>query len=301
MPIEQDNYKEDNEKVYNLLKLIKLLLERNKTIKLMAMSLEVSEKTVYRYKKTLERLGYAIDKRDKFFFIVAPNQGKYALDDLDAQYLIKILSPLNKDSNAQTILNKLQQDHFLPIPETINITQTAIKTSTLINAIDEKKCIVLKKYHSSSSGTTTDRTVFPLNINNSGQLEAVELKTNISKCFKVQRIGDVLPYKGKAIPPPNTKEMITIDAFGMSGTKRVKVAINMTERAKNLLTEEFRNTINDCVPNKDSKFKHRYVTLVSSLEGIGRFILGLPGEIQVDEPAALKIYLKKMSQKLFLS
>ena len=66
------------------------------------------------------------------------------------------------------------------------------------------------------------------------------------------------------------------------------VKLKLTLRAKNLLTEEFPVTGEQVYPVKRSWY---WEGDVNALEGVGRFVLGLPHEVSVEEGCQLKAWL----------
>ncbi len=284
-------------KVFRILKLIKVLLTKPVTIKKLAELIETSDKSIYRYIKLLEEVGYSIDKKPgNQYFIINESLGATKLTDEQQHYLVNLLSPLQNDLNVQAILQALNLDPNIPSPETLSSSQKIALVAYLQYAVEKKDWIVLKQYKSASSGTVKDRIVFPLSLTPTAQLVARELGSKINKNFKIHRINDVEKYKRQAAPP-TILETAGHDAFGISGEKEITITLNLSEHAKQLLNEEFVATMNATIPLKGQAYPHRLVIQVRGFEGIGRFVLGLPGEVQVEGPSTFITYLKKRNQK----
>jgi hypothetical protein len=76
----------------------------------------------------------------------------------------------------------------------------------------------------------------------------------------------------------------------MSGTEPIPVVLKLSDRAHRLMEEEFPDTTYYIKKNTEGAI---YNGAVYSFEGIGRFILGLLGEVEVVEPLELTRYIEK--------
>ena len=85
-----------------------------------------------------------------------------------------------------------------------------------------------------------------------------------------------------------------LDAFRMQGKEPTRVKLEMTLRAKNLLCEEFPLAEPD-ITEKDGKYI--LDTKVSKMEGVGRFVIGLMGDIRVLDSPELEKYVQEYVQK----
>ena len=65
--------------------------------------------------------------------------------------------------------------------------------------------------------------------------------------------------------------------------------------AKNILVEEYPDAEKDLIPTDDDNI-WMLDTQVYRMEGLGRFYMGLAGEIQIIEAEGLKEYVKKYSK-----
>ncbi len=89
------------------------------------------------------------------------------------------------------------------------------------------------------------------------------------------------------------------DVFRMTGPLNEKIALQLNTRAKSLLLEEY------LLAEKDlTRENGRWIlrTLIHSLEGAGRFVIGLAADVKILEGDALRKYIidyqKKYIQKL---
>jgi predicted DNA-binding transcriptional regulator YafY len=109
--------------------------------------------------------------------------------------------------------------------------------------------------------------------------------------LKMERIGHV---ELTELPITHKHESRALDLFGWTGPKWLPVTLRLSYRAQQLLLEEHP----DARPFVRSSGNQAYFdNIVRDWRGIGRFILGLPGEIEVVEPEELRRYLKERIKK----
>ncbi len=281
-------------KIERILKLIRLLIGKPYTIKQLSTVLDKSDKTIYKDIDLLKGIDYVVEKDDKNrYFITLPRNPREELNESERQFLINFLQILtNKFVEAGTIIKKLKLDTLTPSAEYVKHIKAIDFFITTKLAIENKQWLVFKNYHSANSGTVKDRIVFPIKILNNTQIAAYEKSSNSLKHYKIYRIQD-MEFSKNQYDPPIHSGLLDIDLFGMSGSKDILVEINLTELAKNLLVEEYPDAIDLCNSNNHKKFKHQLTLNVKSFYGIGRFILGLPGEIEIQNPKELKDYIKE--------
>ena len=85
-----------------------------------------------------------------------------------------------------------------------------------------------------------------------------------------------------------------LDAFRMQGKDQIHVRLEMTLRARNLLCEEFPLAAPD-VTEKDGKFI--VDSMVTHMEGVGRFVIGLAADVKVIDSPELEAYVSEYVQK----
>ena len=84
------------------------------------------------------------------------------------------------------------------------------------------------------------------------------------------------------------------DIFRMSGTLNEVITLQLNTRAKNLLLEEFPLAEKD-LTRKDGKWV--LTTVIQSLEGAGRFVVGLAADIKVLQGSLLMDYIRDYDQR----
>src|SRR5690606_13134301 len=123
-----------------------------------------------------------------------------------------------------------------------------------------------------------------------------ELESKSCKQFKVARIQEieVTERDWENVSSHNTH---FTDAFRISAPEPIgKVAAILSLKAYNLLVEEF-PLCAEFVKEENSLY--RLNIPVAGYQGIGRFVMGLPGEINELSPGAFKEFLKAERKKFF--
>ena len=85
----------------------------------------------------------------------------------------------------------------------------------------------------------------------------------------------------------------------MTGDTPIPVKLQLTLLAKNVLVEEYPEAQKDLIPTTDDD---RWIleTEVYQMEGVGRFYMGLAGEIEIIEAKGLREYAQKYSKDYIL-
>lgn len=286
----------EQQKLLRLFKLIRLLKQRpGKTVEQLAQSLEVDKRTVYRYFKLLEEVGYEVDRKGdplRYFLFEDETRQQLQFTEEEAQLLRHALagvSPMNP------LLTSIRQKLFLsstllPLADGLVDLQQGILVERLTEVLREGRQVRLIGYQSPNSNTVADRIVEPLSFSEDfSVLNAYEPAAGREKTFKTRRIEEVevldtpSRYRGRGEP---------LDLFGWTGPQKFLVELALTNRAYHLLIEEYplaRAYTSKC---KEADFPYFFKGEVRDFRGIGRFVLGLPGEVRVEEPVEFRAYLK---------
>lgn len=155
------------------------------------------------------------------------------------------------------------------------------------NAMDEKKKVVLKNYASDNSGEVRDRVAEPFAFtNNHIDIWAFDTEKKENRIFKIPRIEwvDILSEDWEYESEHHRKN---IDDFRMSyDGVGVPVKLELSLRAKNILVEEFPLAEARVWKEGDKWF---YEGHAGHMEGVGRFCIGLAGDVKVvDSPELVK-------------
>ena len=264
-----------------------------RTIAQLAQLLETSQRSVYRYIKLLEEVGYLVDKdQHERYFLFHPEESR-AAEAFGPEESLLLRQLLESAAAAhplkEGILHKLYlHSDYIPLAENILKVHMAKVVAKLSEAIRERRQVRLLNYHSTNSETYTDRLIEPLEFtNNYLVLQAYEPAADKVKSYKVERIQDVevLDVAGQYDQAAGG-----LDFFGLSGPEPIPVTLRLTARAYRLLIEEYPLTRPF---TRQEGTDYLFEGTVRNWQGIGRFVLGLPGEVQVLAPEGLRAYLRE--------
>lgn len=254
--------------------------------------LSVDKRSVYRYINVLEELGYNLgkDSSNRYFIAEADPRQPNQFTAEESQLVKQLLAALPK---SHPLLESIKKKVYLtseltPLVEDLLDIHRARVVQQLAEAIAQRKQVRLIQYQSISSNQVTDRVVEPLGFTESySTLDAFEVSSQKTKSFKIQRIEQVEILAADA---QNTLIAPLTDAFGFTGTA-FTVVLHLSRRAYRLLIEEFPTLRPFTQAQKHAQYPFRFVGDINNEIGIGRFILGLPSEIEVESPQSLKDYL----------
>jgi len=157
----------------------------------------------------------------------------------------------------------------------------------LVEAMECRQGVLLKKYASSHGNDIRDRRVDAFAFTtNYEQVWCYCLEEQEVKLFRLSRIGAV-----EILPEPWQHEAAHqsgyIDIFRMHSDNRLPVKLKLGLPSSSLLVEEF--PIASKYLQKISDNEWILDTEVCSYEGVGRFVLGLMGDIEIiDSPDFLR-------------
>ena len=281
--------------VLRIFKLIRhLATPPHKGVHQLADWLGVDKRSIYRYVKLLDAMGYDIDQdfENRYFIPEADPRKPNQFTAEESQLVRQLLAALPE---SHPLLESIKKKVYLtseltPLVEDLVDIHRARVVQQLAEAIAQRKQVRLLKYRSINSDQISDRLVEPLGFSeNYSQIETFELSSQAIRTFKIQRIEQVeilnIPISN-ALPADGA----TTDVFGFSG-ESLPVQLNLSSRAYHLLIEEYPILRPYTQTRKHPQFPYRFVGEVRSEKGIGRFILGLPSEIEVESPQSLKEYL----------
>jgi len=265
-----------------------------------------SERTVYRDLDTIENAGFVIDR----------TQGRYSLNlcheeskklhrllhfsEEEAYILYRALEmvkggtsvndQLVRKLNALYDFRALSQLSRKPEIEIIRI---------LNDAISSKKQVRLCAYRSSNSETIADRIVEPFEfLPEYSAIWCFDTHDSICKQFKISRIEKVKVMDINWYHETLHKVHF-VDAFRMSAPEAIDtVEADLTLKAANLLIEEFPLTEQFLKPMNISgkTIKYKLIIPVADYHGIGRFVMGLPGDVKVIWSEGFKYFLKELKK-----
>jgi proteasome accessory factor C len=284
------------QKLLRVFKLIRLLKQRpGKTVDQLAQFLENDKRTVYRYLKLLDEIGYEVDKKGdplRYFLFEDETRQQPRFTEDEAQLLRHALAGVVP---THPLLTSIRQKLFLsstllPLADgLVDIHQGQI-VERLAEALRDGRQVRLVGYQSPNSNTVADRLVEPLSFTDDfSTLNAYEPVAAQEKTFKIRRIGDVevrdtvCQYRGPGEP---------LDLFGLAGPELLPVTLHLKARAYRLLIEDYPPAKAYIRKREDHVFPYEFVATVRDWRGLGRFYLGMPGEVKVIEPEDFRVYLR---------
>ena len=294
----------DTPKISKLLRLMKLLTGNvSRTIDSLAKELGITPRTVYRYIDTIREAGFVVNKLYGNVYAM----GKVARGLSDFNKLIYfteeeayITAKLIEGIDNNNVLKRDLQRKLACVYDSTSIANyignaaNADNVEALVDAIKHKKQVVLKQYESAHSNEARDRVVEPIEFtSNMIDIWAYDVENAEPRMFKVTRIHSVeetdTPWEFQAkhkVPKP--------DVFRMTGRINEIIVLLLNTRAKSLLVEEFPLAEKD-LKREEGKWILR--TTIHSLEGAGRFVIGLAADIKILEGESLKKYIQNYQKK----
>lgn len=293
----------EQQKILRVFKLINLLQGNiGKPVHRLAEYLQTDERTIYRYFKLLEALGFEIVKEfSKYKILGSPgmdgtmNFGSFTEEES------KLLSKLVQSEGRGNLLSDSILKKIQVRSEVREGSQQLFKAhltkfvDEIGGAMQKKVQVWLKDYYSLSSDSTKDRLIEPVAFSSDySAVHGFELESKQMKIFKLERIGQVVesqnPWEFES-----EHKLPGTSLFGFTGKNNYVVKLKMTKKAYQLMQEEHPNAR----PMMYIKNRNQYYFKgeIPQLPGIGRFVLGLSGEIVVEEGDELKAYLEEQIKR----
>ena len=263
-----------------------------------------SDRTIYRHLEEIENAGFVLNRTGGRYQLQTDNQTVKSLRTLlhfseeEAYVLYKTIGLLQgaspiKDRLAGK-LNALYDFRALSLLPGKNSHQAVSK---LGEAIRENKQVILRAYRSGNSDNITDRKVEPFDfLSDYSGVWCYDPESNSSKHFKIARIDEVEVLPTHATHQTDHSIPFT-DAFRMSAAMALAtIEATLTLKAYNLLLEEY-PLVEIYVQAVNGHYHLRIP--VADFNGIGRFALGLPGEVKVIAPLEFIEFLQERLKVFF--
>ncbi|HTJ48252.1 MAG TPA: WYL domain-containing transcriptional regulator [Cyclobacteriaceae bacterium] len=282
-------------KLMRVLEFIAILKGKGKTVGELAAQFKMSERSVYRYVRLLEAVGFIIDKdfENRYFIFTSEDGPSTTNFSITETNILKTLIHKGAFDNPlrNSLLKKLSLNSELDdMPKVIVKLKIGQHIEKLTDAIKNKRQVILKGYHSANSSEIKNRLVEPFQFGTDYK-SVIALDTNDQKCkqFKLERIDEVVDTK-KKFKFESLHKKTNADIFGLSGETTTWITLKLTMRSYLLLREEYPLSIH-YTERKGSKFL--FHGPVTSFEGIGRFVLGLMDHVTIKEPKEFKKFIKQ--------
>ncbi len=300
----------DQPKLERLLRLMKMLTANNsQTVDEVAKKLGISSRSVYRYIDTFREAGFVIKKTGNFIKLDKSSPYFKDISQLihfteEEAYILKSAIESIDENNLlkQNLKKKLYTVYdYNILAETIVSGKNGRNVQQLVCGMENKKRVILKNYASAHGKDIRDR-----------EVEAFAFTTNYvqvwcycpdeetNKIFKVSRIATV-----EMLPDDWQNEAKhragRIDVFRMNSEACIPIKLKLGMRAVNLLMEEYPLSTNYITKTHDNRWL--FEAEVCSLEGVGRFVMGLLDDVEIVESFELQGYiaqlLKKFHEKIY--
>jgi predicted DNA-binding transcriptional regulator YafY len=273
-----------------------------RTITELSERFEISQRTVYRYLDTFKQVGFVIENTNGYFKIDKENTTVQEISHLlhfseeEAFILSKAIHSIeDTDELKIKLVKKLYSLYdFDRVIHAISKKEESENIYTLLQAIKQQKQVVLQSYKSGNSKNIRDRIVEPIDftINYTG-VWCYDTEDGVNKVFKASRIKHVQLLESFYNYKPKHKKGI-IDIFRMQSFEPSAIILELSLVAYNLIIEEY--PLSEKYISKVTDNLYRLECEVGNLMGVGRFVLGLPGEIKIIKSEALKQYVLERHQ-----
>ena len=259
----------------------------------------ISQRTVYRYLDTFRQVGFVLVNTNGYLKIDKSNSSVQDIGNLlhfseeEAFILSKAIHSIeNTTELKENLVKKLYSLYdYDRVIHAIAKKEESENIYTLLQAIKQQKQVVLKSYKSGNSKNIRDRIVEPIDftINYTG-VWCYDVEDGLNKVFKTSRIAMVSLLDTSWLYKLNHKKGI-IDIFRIQSFNPIAIQLKLSIVAHNLILEEF--PLSEKYLTKINDDEYLLETQVGSYLGIGRFVLGLPSEIQIISPQAFKDYISE--------
>lgn len=267
-------------RIYRVFRLINLLKSTPaKSIKRLSESMEVSERSLYRYMELLVEVGFVIQK---------DSSNRYYLNHDHIESFTKEEAELISQSISSNQKNKPLVKSIrtkLVLLDEMNVASNEIVAShyskvisKLQDAIETQSQVLLIKYQSASTESVSDRLVEPVSFSSVfDSITAFEVESGMNKFFKIERIGDVQildsPFEFE-----KKHESLVSDIFGFNdtGTKH-HIKLKLSMRAKLWLIDDYPLSGSFMKEVEDGHWILE--TEVFNMEPVNRIIRSMPDDI----------------------
>lgn len=277
----------------------------NYTVEDMAERLGISYRSVYRYIETFKDAGFVVHRMEGGIYKLG-KESRYFKEisqlihftDEEAHIVNQLIEGLdNTNMLKQNLRKKLTTVYnCTSMADCVVEGKNAINVNRIIESITEHRQAVLKSYSSSHTGVVRDRLVEPFGFTtNYVQVWCYEPESGLNKLFNTARIGQVEvldePWQFAELHHEGY-----IDIFRITGFEQKRVRLELGVMSHNLLVEEYPLATRDLTQIDDSRWL--LDTMVCDYAGIGRFVMGLSDDINIQTPD-FEEYMAKYSEAIY--
>jgi len=286
------------------------------TVSELAERFTLSVRSVYRDLNSIEDAGFVVDRRNGTYALqLCSGEAKVVntllhFSEEEAYLLCKALDMVKGGTSvSERLVRKLNVLYDFRALSQLSHKPEIETVRMLTDAINGKKQVRLCAYRSSNSETIADRIVEPFEfLPEYSAAWCFDLQDNVCKQFKICRIEEVEVLDSGWISESLHRVPFT-DAFRMSAPDILEtVEAELSLKAANLLREEYPLAEGYLKPlavsaegglnlSEKRNLLFKLSIPVADYHGIGRFALGLPGEVKVLGPDSFKNFLKEIKKK----
>lgn len=271
------------------------------TVDDLAERLDMSRRTVYRYIDTFREAGFVIKKSGNRIRLDKESPHFKDISQLvhfteeEATILKRAIESID-DTNLlkQNLKRKLYSVYDNKILADIVVRgDNATTVRRLIEAIEQRRQVILRDYRSAHGGAVRDRRVEPFAFTaNYVQAWCYDTESDSCKLFKLSRIGSVEPLDDEWRNGDRHAKGF-IDIFRMNGDRRHPVRLRMGLMARNLLIEEYPLAEDHLTEENGANDERRWIldTEVADYAGVARFVAGLLDDIEIVDTPELDRYI----------
>jgi proteasome accessory factor C len=259
--------------------------------------LDITERSVYRYIAAMRGAGLIVDTGSEGYRIQKVGPRIKEISDLlhfseeEAMILKEAISAVddNNELKANLVRKLYALYNFDRVAETVIHPDRVPVIHNLIIAIREKRQVVIRDYHSSHGNLIRDRLAEPFDLTeNYSCVWAFDPETRKNKVFRTSRIRAV-DLTDNYWQYTELHEIEPCDVFRVYGRQKLPVKLRLSLTAYNLMIEEFPMSLQYIRKVNDQEYL--FDGWVTTWDGIGRFVMGLCGEVDVISPKSFKMFL----------
>ena len=293
-------------KIERVLRLMKMMTGNNNyTVEDMAERLGISYRSVYRYIETFKDSGFVVHRKEGGIYKLGKDSRYFKeisqlihFTDEEAHIVNQLIECLdNTNMLKQNLRKKLTAVYnCTSLADSVVEGKNAINVNRVIEAINNRKQVILRSYASSHTGVIRDRLVEPFGFTtNYVQIWCYEPESGLNKLFNTARVGSVEVLNDDWKFADKHHEGY-IDIFRITGFEQRRVQLELGVMSHNLLIEEYPLSTRNL---KQIDSTHWLLdTMVCNYVGIGRFVMGLSDDIKILTPE-FDEYIKSIVTHMF--
>ena len=267
-------------RIYRVFRLINLLKSTPaKSIKRLSESMDVSERSLYRYMELLIEVGFEINKDSSNRYYLNHDHIESFTKE-EAELISQSIASNNKNNPlVKSIRTKLVLlDEMNVASNEIVASHYSKVISKLQEAIETQSQVILSKYQSASTESVSDRLVEPVSFSSSfDSITAFEVESGMNKFFKVERIGDV-EILDSPFEYTDKHESLESDIFGFNDTgDKYHVKLQLSMRAMLWLKDDYPLSVSFMKEEADGQWI--LDVKVFTMEPVNRIIRSMPEDI----------------------